>query len=123
MVIESVNEFLSTPADAPLAAMIKTLTRLGHVVIAEGETSALGGAWPLLAAVKSARAGLALQPEQGDGVLVYKTDFPRAAAANSRRAAACWSKAAGSACCRWRSRNEGRIQKGEREISRTPVVP
>jgi DNA segregation ATPase FtsK/SpoIIIE, S-DNA-T family len=77
VVIESVNEYLSTPADAPLAAMIKTLTRLGHVVIAEAETSTLGGAWPLLAAVKSARAGLALQPEQGDGVLVYKTDFPR----------------------------------------------
>jgi S-DNA-T family DNA segregation ATPase FtsK/SpoIIIE len=47
------------------------------VVIAEGETSVIGGAWPLLAAVKSARTGLALQPEQGDGQLVYKTDFPR----------------------------------------------
>ena len=81
VVIEAVNEFLSTPADAPLAAMIKTLTRLGHVVIAEAETSALGGGWPLLNAVKSGRVGLALQPEQGDGTIVYKTDFPR-----SRRA-------------------------------------
>jgi S-DNA-T family DNA segregation ATPase FtsK/SpoIIIE len=81
VVIEALNEYLSTPADAPLTAMIKTLTRLGHVVIAEAETSALSGAWPLLAAVKSARVGLALQPEQGDGALVYKTDFPR-----SRRA-------------------------------------
>ena len=77
VVIEAVNEYLSTPADAPLAAMIKTLARLGHVVIAEAETSALGGAWPLLNAVKSARTGLALQPEQGDGTIVYKTDFPR----------------------------------------------
>ena len=77
VVIEAVNEFLSTPADAPLAAMIKTLTRLGHVVIAEAETSVLGGGWPLLNAVKSGRTGLALQPEQGDGTIVYKTDFPR----------------------------------------------
>ncbi len=77
VVIEAVNEFLSTPADAPLTAMIKTLTRLGHVVIAEGETSVLGGAWPLLNAVKAARTGLALQPEQSDGAMVYKTDFPR----------------------------------------------
>ena len=53
------------------------LTRLGHVVIAEGETSVLGGAWPLLNAVKAARTGLALQPEQSDGAMVYKTDFPR----------------------------------------------
>ena len=43
VVIEAVNEYLGTPADAPLAAMIKTLTRLGHVVIAEAETSTLGG--------------------------------------------------------------------------------
>jgi DNA segregation ATPase FtsK/SpoIIIE, S-DNA-T family len=77
VVIEAINEFLSTPADAPLTAMIKTLTRMGHVVIAEGETSALGGVWPLLTAVKAARTGLALQPDQGDGALVYKTDFPR----------------------------------------------
>ena len=77
VVIEAVTEFLSTPADAPLAAMIKTLTRFGHVVIAEAETSALGGGWPLLNAVKSGRTGLALQPEQGDGAIVYKTDFPR----------------------------------------------
>ena len=81
VVIEAVNEFVSTPADAPLAAMIKTLARLGHVVIAEAETTTLGGAWPLLSAVKSGRTGLALQPEQGDGTMVYKTDFPR-----SRRA-------------------------------------
>jgi S-DNA-T family DNA segregation ATPase FtsK/SpoIIIE len=77
VVIEAVNEYLSTPADAALAAMISTLTRLGHVVIAEAETSMLSGGWPLLTAVKSARTGLALQPEQGDGSVVYKTDFPR----------------------------------------------
>ncbi len=47
------------------------------MVIAEGETSVLGGAWPLLNAVKAARTGLALQPEQSDGAMVYKTDFPR----------------------------------------------
>ena len=77
VVIEAVSDFLSTPADAPLVAMIKTLTRLGHVIIAEAETSALGGGWPLLNALKSGRTGLALQPEQGDGTIVYKTDFPR----------------------------------------------
>ncbi|HEV2253451.1 MAG TPA: FtsK/SpoIIIE domain-containing protein [Streptosporangiaceae bacterium] len=81
VVIEAVSEFLGTAADAPLVAMIKTLTRLGHVVIAEAETSALGAGWPLLNAVKAGRTGLALQPEQGDGTIVYKTDFPR-----SRRA-------------------------------------
>ena len=78
VVIESVTDFLSTPADMPLVSMIKTLAGAGHAVIAEAETSALGQAWPLLNAVKSARSGLALQPEAADGPLVYKTEFPKA---------------------------------------------
>lgn len=77
VVIEQLTDFLGGPADMPLAAMIKTLSGDGHVVIAEAETSALGQAWPLLNAVKSARTGLALQPEQSDGLLVYKTEFPK----------------------------------------------
>jgi len=77
VVIEGITDFLGGPADMPLAALIKTLARHGHLVIAEGETSALGSSWPLLNAVKSARSGLALQPEQADGLIVYKTDFPK----------------------------------------------
>ena len=46
-------------------------------MIAEGETSALSQSWPLLNAVKSARSGLALQPEPTDGPMVYKTEFPK----------------------------------------------
>jgi DNA segregation ATPase FtsK/SpoIIIE, S-DNA-T family len=78
VVIEAITDFLSTPADMPLVSMIKTLAGAGHMVIAEAETSALGQAWPLLNAVKSARSGLALQPEAPDGPLVYKTEFPKA---------------------------------------------
>ena len=77
VVIEQLTEFLGGPADTPLATMIKTLAVNGHVVIAEAETSALGQSWPLLNAVKSARTGLALQPEQSDGLMVYKTEFPK----------------------------------------------
>ena len=59
VVIEGINEFLGTPADAPLASLIKRLAGNGHLVIAEGEVSALGGSWPLFSAVKSCadRAG------------------------------------------------------------------
>ena len=77
MVIEGLADFLGGPADMPLTSMIKTLASHGHLVIAEAETSALGQAWPLLAAAKSARSGLALQPEQTDGQFVYKTEFPK----------------------------------------------
>lgn len=77
VVIEGIADFLGGPADMPLASLIKTLVNHGHLVVAEAETSALGQSWPLLNAAKSARSGLALQPEQADGLMVYKTDFPK----------------------------------------------
>jgi S-DNA-T family DNA segregation ATPase FtsK/SpoIIIE len=77
VVIEGINEFLGTPADAPLVSLIKRLAGNGHLIIAEGEVSALGGSWPLFSAVKSSRTGLALQPDSQDGSSVFKTDFPR----------------------------------------------
>jgi S-DNA-T family DNA segregation ATPase FtsK/SpoIIIE len=77
VVIEGVNEFLGTPADTPLVSLIKKLASGGHLVIAEGETSAMGQSWPLLNAVKTARTGLALQPEPADGSMVFKTEFPK----------------------------------------------
>jgi S-DNA-T family DNA segregation ATPase FtsK/SpoIIIE len=77
VVIEGVADFLSGPADVPLTSLIKTLASHGHLVIAEAETSAMSQSWPLLNAAKSMRSGLALQPEQTDGVMVYKTEFPK----------------------------------------------
>jgi DNA segregation ATPase FtsK/SpoIIIE, S-DNA-T family len=77
VVVESLTDFLSGPADMALASLIKALPRHGHLVVAEAETSALGQSWPLLNAAKSARSGLALQPEQSDGPMVYRTEFPK----------------------------------------------
>lgn len=77
LVVEGIADFLGTAADMPLAALIKTMASHGHLVIAEGESSALGQSWPLLTAVKSARTGIALQPDQADGLMLYKTDFPK----------------------------------------------
>jgi S-DNA-T family DNA segregation ATPase FtsK/SpoIIIE len=76
VVIESLPEFLSTPADMALQTLIKSALRAGHLVLAEGEISAMSSMYPLLSAVRSARAGLCLQPDQLDGS-VFKTDFPR----------------------------------------------
>jgi S-DNA-T family DNA segregation ATPase FtsK/SpoIIIE len=77
VVIEGLADFLGGPADLPLTSLITTLSSHGHLVIAEAETSVLSQSWPLLNAVKSKRTGLALQPEQTDGLVVYKTEFPK----------------------------------------------
>jgi S-DNA-T family DNA segregation ATPase FtsK/SpoIIIE len=78
IVIEGISEFLGTVADAELLALIKAARRNGHVVVAESESSTWSQSWPLLVEVKSARRGMALQPDVMEGELLFKTPFPRA---------------------------------------------
>lgn len=77
IVIESTADFLSTGADTELAPLIKAARRHDHFVIAESESSTWGQSWPLLMEIKSGRRGFALQPDQLEGELLYKTAFPR----------------------------------------------
>ncbi len=78
LVIEGLADFLSTPADGPLVELIKALKRGDHLVIAESETSTWSSSWPLLAEMKSSRRGFAIQPDQQEGDLIFRTSFPRA---------------------------------------------
>jgi S-DNA-T family DNA segregation ATPase FtsK/SpoIIIE len=78
VVVESLADFLSTPADAPLVALFKALKRSDNFLVAESETSTWSSSWPLLLEVKSARRGIALQPDQSEGDLLFRTSFPRA---------------------------------------------
>jgi len=78
IIIEAISDFLSTPADPDLIALIKAAKRNDHFVIAEGETSTLMPSWPLLMEIKSARRGFALQPDQQEGDTLFRTSYPRA---------------------------------------------
>ncbi len=78
LVIEGASDFLSTPADAPLVELVKALKRGDHFVLAESETSTWSSSWPLLAELKSSRRGFAIQPDQQEGDLIFRTSFPRA---------------------------------------------
>ncbi len=77
VVIEAVGELLDTEADVPLQHLVRACRDQGVFVIAEGETSSVGGSWPLLQAIKSTRFGIVLQPDQMDGDMLFKTPFPR----------------------------------------------
>jgi S-DNA-T family DNA segregation ATPase FtsK/SpoIIIE len=77
VVVEGVADFLNSKADQPLQELIKACRNCEQTVIAEGETTGLTGSWPLLQAVKASRHGLVLQPDQGDGDLLFRTSFPR----------------------------------------------
>jgi len=78
IVIEAISDFLTTPADAPLLALIKAAKRNDHFVLAEAETSALMPSWPLLMEMKSARRGFGLQPDPQEGDVLFRTSYPRA---------------------------------------------
>jgi S-DNA-T family DNA segregation ATPase FtsK/SpoIIIE len=82
VVIESVGELLNGPADTSVQDLVKACRANDRFVIAEGETSTLGSSWPLLQAVRASRYGIALQPEQMDGDLLFKVNFPRATRAD-----------------------------------------
>lgn len=79
VVVESMADFLQTPADAPLVALLKMLRRSDHFLIAENDISGWGSSWPLMAEVKAGRRGLLLQPDALDGETVLRTPLPRSA--------------------------------------------
>jgi S-DNA-T family DNA segregation ATPase FtsK/SpoIIIE len=79
VVVESIADFLSTPADAAIVELIRSVKRSEHLLVAEAETSTWSSSWPLLAEVKNARRGILLQPESVEGETVLRTALPRAA--------------------------------------------
>lgn len=82
LVVEGIDDYLQTSADSVLAALFATLRRSGHLIIAEGETSAWGSAWPLMSQIRRARRGLVLHPEPGDCENILRTTVPRQSAAS-----------------------------------------
>ena len=81
IVIEGLGDLLNTPADLAMQELAKAAIAAGHLVVAEGDPSLFGGSSPLLQALKGSRYGIALQPEQVEGTVVFKTAFPRVARA------------------------------------------
>jgi S-DNA-T family DNA segregation ATPase FtsK/SpoIIIE len=78
IIIESITEFLQTPADAALLELVRQVKRHGGFLLAEAEVGGWAGSWPLAAELKSGRRGLLLQPDPMEGELLLKTPIPRA---------------------------------------------
>ncbi len=77
VVIDGLGEFVNSDADYALQDVLKACRTLGICVIADGESSDIGGSWPLLQAIKAQRHGFVLQPDQADGDTIFRTPFPR----------------------------------------------
>ena len=77
VVVESIGDFLQTPADSAIVELARAAKRSDHLVIAEAEMSAWGSSWPLMGEFKNARRGFLLQPETVEGDILLKTALPR----------------------------------------------
>ncbi|PRY68116.1 S-DNA-T family DNA segregation ATPase FtsK/SpoIIIE [Glaciihabitans tibetensis] len=77
IVIENLVDFLQTPADAAIVALVKQVKRSGHFLLAESETASWNASWPLFAEIKNARRGFLLQPDPIEGDILLKTALPR----------------------------------------------
>jgi S-DNA-T family DNA segregation ATPase FtsK/SpoIIIE len=77
LIIEGITDFLGTSVDQDLAALVKSLRRNDHFVIAENEISGLLPNWPLLMELKSARRGFVLQPDPQEAETLMRTGMPR----------------------------------------------
>lgn len=77
IVIENVGDFEGLPAESQVARLIKAARRAGVFVLAEADTITAPSAWQLFGELKTARAGIALQPEETDGLTLFRTAFPR----------------------------------------------
>jgi len=77
VIIEALGEWVNSLADDPLQTLIRACRSEGYLVIVEGEVSDFAGNYGLLAAVKSDRCGIVLQPDEINGDHVLGTEFPR----------------------------------------------
>lgn len=77
VVIENVGDFEGLFAESAVARLVKAARRAGHFVLVEGDTVTASSAWQLFSELKSARAGIVLQPEESDGLALFRTQFPR----------------------------------------------
>jgi S-DNA-T family DNA segregation ATPase FtsK/SpoIIIE len=74
--VESVSDYLGASAETALQGLAKVCSSEDWFFVVEGETSTLSSSYGLLGDAKSSRAGLALQPDPGDGTTVFRTNFP-----------------------------------------------
>lgn len=77
LVIESPGDLVNSSADFPLQELVKAARTAGQLIVSEGDTQSMSGSWPLQQALRFNRRGIALQPDQMDGDMVFKTSFPR----------------------------------------------
>jgi DNA segregation ATPase FtsK/SpoIIIE, S-DNA-T family len=77
VVIEGAGDYVMSPAEQALQALVRACLAGDHWVVAEGEVSTMRSSTGFLGLVRGSRRGLALQPDQETGLGLFNTAFPR----------------------------------------------
>lgn len=83
IVVEDSSGFEGTPAESAIAGLLKAARRNPTTrVLVETDTVTAGSAWQIFTELKTARAGIVLQPEESDGASIFRVQFPRSTRAD-----------------------------------------
>ncbi|SIO16212.1 FtsK/SpoIIIE domain-containing protein [Agromyces cerinus] len=77
IVIENVGDFEGLGAEVAVARLLKAARRAEVAVLVEADTVTAVAAWQIHSELKTARAGIVLQPEETDGIALFRVQFPR----------------------------------------------
>lgn len=82
IVVEASGDFEGSPAESTVANLIKAARKANILVVVETNTSTGAAAWQIHSELKSARTGILLQPEEGDGIALFRVALPRGSRAD-----------------------------------------
>ena len=77
IVVEDVPQYTESPADRQLRRLFQAVNRSEHLLLGDGDVSSMQSNFGLMADFKGTKRGIALRPEQLDGEVVFKQQFPR----------------------------------------------
>jgi S-DNA-T family DNA segregation ATPase FtsK/SpoIIIE len=75
VIIENVGDFVDGLADPALTELGRICVADDHLFVVDGDSAALGSGYGLLGYAKASRSGVCLHPQDGDGSLLFRTDF------------------------------------------------
>jgi S-DNA-T family DNA segregation ATPase FtsK/SpoIIIE len=75
--IEAISDLINSPTESVLVDLLKMIKRNGHLAVSENDLAGWAASWPLITAARTDRRGIVMQPDAGDGDILFKVAFPR----------------------------------------------
>ena len=77
IVVETAGDFEGSTAEPVVASLIKAARKANVLIVVETDLATGPSAWQIHSELKTARVGIVLQPDEGDGIALFRVAFPR----------------------------------------------